>query len=332
MKARRSKPGTKSRGKRKARPAKGRAKRPAAQRPPSKVKSTKSRKKAGGTSAGRTRSKSGKGAAAKSRPAGSKSVVAAPIKTVTRGNGRGGSRYRAVALPRPSKAAAGVRRRGTRRDTRLRTVMKGRRAVPGVTIKAPQAPRVDEVLSPAALAFLAELHRKFDPQRRALLAARAERQKRFDAGELPDFPSETKEIRDREWQVAPIPSDLQDRRVEITGPVDRKMIVNALNSGATHYMADFEDANSPTWLNNIAGQVNLKDLWAGKIAFTDPESGKHYAVGPNPAVLIVRPRGWHLPEAHLFVDGAPISGALFDFGLAFFHNAKTQIAQRTGPS
>ena len=174
--------------------------------------------------------------------------------------------------------------------TRLRTAVRGRRAVPGVTIKAPRVARVDEVLTPSALAFLAELHRKFDPQRKALLAARAERQKRFDAGELPDFLAETKEIRDREGQVAPIPADLQDRRVEITGPVDRKMIVNALNSGATHYMADFEDANAPTWANNIAGQVNLKDLWAGKIAFTDPDSGKDYAVGPHPAVLIVRPR------------------------------------------
>ena len=273
----------------------------------------------------------GKARTAKGARARAKSLVATPTNTVSRGNGRAGSRFRAVALPRSAKDTTGIRPRGARRDTRLRTAVKGRRAVPGVTIKAPQVPRVDEVLTPAALAFLAELHRKFDPQRKALLAARAQRQKRFDAGELPDFPSATKEIRDREWVVAPIPSDLQDRRVEITGPVDRKMIVNALNSGATHYMADFEDANSPTWANNIAGQVNLKDLWVGKIAFTDPETGKHYAVGANPAVLIVRPRGWHLPESHLFVDGAPISGALFDFGLAFFHNAKAQIAQGTGP-
>jgi malate synthase len=344
MKAARGKLGKKSRGKRKARPAKGRAKRSAAQRPRSKIKKAKSRKRAGRTAGVLVPRKSAKEAAAKSGAAGksraakgpparvgAKSVAGSPIKTVTRGNGRAAIRVRAVALPRPSKGAAGTRRRGTRPDTRLRTVVKRRRAVPGITIKAPQAPRVDEVLNPAALTFLAELHRKFDPQRKALLAIRAERQKRFDAGELPDFLSEMKEVRDSEWQVAPVPSDLQDRRVEITGPVDRKMIVNALNSGATHYMADFEDANSPTWLNNITGQVNLKDLWAGKIAFTDPESGKHYAVGPNPAVLIVRPRGWHLTESHLFVDGAPISGALFDFGLAFFHNAKAQIAQGTGP-
>jgi malate synthase len=131
--------------------------------------------------------------------------------------------------------------------------------------------------------------------------------------------------------VALIPADLNDRRVEITGPVDRKMIVNALNSGATHYMADFEDANSPTWANNLEGQINLKDRWAGKIDFTDPQTKKRYAVGPNPAVLIVRPRGWHLPEAHLTVDGTPIAGALFDFGLYFFHNARAQLARGAGP-
>ena len=192
--------------------------------------------------------------------------------------------------------------------------------------------RYGEILTADALAFLAELHRRFDGKRRDLLAARAERQLRFDGGELPDFPPETKHIRDDDsWRVAPVPADLTDRRVEITGPVDRKMIVNALNSGATHYMADFEDANSPTWANNIEGQINLKDLWAGKIDFTDARTKKRYAVGRNPAVLIVRPRGWHLPEAHLTVDGEPIAGALFDFGLYFFHNAKALLAQGTGP-
>jgi malate synthase len=331
--------------KRKARPAKGRAKRSAAQLSRAKTKLVKSRKAPARAAATRSRRKSSKGAAAaksasrrkprtsKSQPprARSRSVVVAPVKAATRGNGRAGSRFRIVAVPRASKGASGARRHGARRDTRLPTAAKARRAISGVTIKASRVPRAGEVLSPSALAFLAELHRNFDPQRKMLLAARAERQKRFDDGELPDFLAETRDIRDREWQVAPIPADLQDRRVEITGPVDRKMIINALNSGATHYMADFEDANSPTWANNIAGQVNLKDLWAGKIAFTDPDSGKDYAVGPNPAVLIVRPRGWHLPESHLFIDGAPISGALFDFGLAFFHNAKAQIAQGTGP-
>ena len=131
--------------------------------------------------------------------------------------------------------------------------------------------------------------------------------------------------------MAPIPPDLRDRRVEITGPVDRKMIVNALNSGANVFMADFEDANSPTWTNNIEGQINLKDRWAGKLDFTDPDNRKHYKVGDKPAVLIVRPRGWHLVEEHLTVDGEPVSGALFDFGLYFFHNAKAQIAAGTAP-
>jgi malate synthase len=341
MKATRARSGKKSRGKRKARPVKGRAKRSAAKPSRSKAEAAKSHK-APARAAARARRKSVKDASSpklgggrKTRPSKGQTrragapLGAAPGKTATRGNGRARTGFRSATLPRP--AVAGARRRGARRDTRLPVAVRRRRAIRGVAVKAAGVPRVDEILSPAALAFLAELHRKFDPQRKALLAARAERQKLFDAGQLPDFLAETKEIRDREWQVAPIPADLQNRRVEITGSVDRKMIVNALNSGATHYMADFEDANAPTWANNIAGQVNLKDLWAGKIAFTDPDSGKDYAVGPNPAVLIVRPRGWHLPEAHLFIDGAPISGALFDFGLAFFHNAKAQIAQGTGP-
>jgi malate synthase len=201
----------------------------------------------------------------------------------------------------------------------------------GIAVAGHMEPRFEEILSPEALAFLGELHRRFDARRRDLLAARAEQQKRYDAGEAPDFLAETRHIRESDWKVAPIPADLMDRRVEITGPVDRKMIVNALNSGATDYMADFEDANSPTWSNNVEGQLNLKDLWDGQIAFTDPASGKHYAVGNNPAVLIVRPRGWHLLEEHLTVDGVPISGALFDFGLYFFHNAKAQLARGTGP-
>src|SRR5450631_4346162 len=205
-------------------------------------------------------------------------------------------------------------------------------SVPGVVVRGRIGPRYAEILSCDALAFLAQLHRRFDGNRRDLLAARSERQKRFDAGELPDFPPETRHIRDDDsWRVAPIPADLTDRRVEITGPVDRKMIVNALNSGATHYMADFEDANSPTWANNLEGQINLKDRWQGQIDFTDPHTKKRYAIGPKPAVLIVRPRGWHLPEAHLTVDGAPISGALFDFGLYVFHNANAQLAQGSGP-
>ncbi|WP_083850424.1 malate synthase A [Rhodovulum sp. PH10] len=201
----------------------------------------------------------------------------------------------------------------------------------GVAVKGRMGPRYTEILSPGALAFLAELHRKFEERRRECLEARRERQARFDAGELPDFLAETQEIRDGDWTVGPIPADLQDRRVEITGPVDRKMIVNALNSGATHFMADFEDANSPTWANVIEGQINLRDRFEDKIDFTDETSGKRYALGETPAVLIVRPRGWHLVEEHLTVDGEPISAALFDFGLYVFHNAKTLLARGTGP-
>ncbi len=198
-------------------------------------------------------------------------------------------------------------------------------------IHAPVTGRAGEILTPEALEFLAGLHRRFDGRRRELLAARAERQTRFDAGERPDFLASTKAIRDGDWKVAPIPADLMDRRVEITGPTDRKMIINALNSGAKVFMADFEDATSPTWANLIDGQINLKDRWAGTLAFTDGVSGKAYALGSRPAVLMVRPRGWHLPEKHLTVDGEPMAGALFDFGLYFFHNAQAQIAAETGP-
>lgn len=193
-------------------------------------------------------------------------------------------------------------------------------------------PRYDEILSKEALAFLAALHTKFNPTRLALLEARAERQKSFDKGALPDFLAETKSVRDGNWTVAPLPADLLDRRVEITGPVDKKMIINALNSGARVFMTDFEDASSPTWANMVEGQLNLKDLWAGKLDFTDETSGKAYAVGPNPAALMVRPRGWHLSERHMHVEGARMSGSLFDFGLYVFHNAKTMIARGKTPA
>ncbi|MFG1397852.1 malate synthase A [Roseixanthobacter pseudopolyaromaticivorans] len=201
----------------------------------------------------------------------------------------------------------------------------------GLVITGKLAPRYDEILTPEALAFVAELQRNFNATRLALLEARATRQARFDAGELPDFLAETQGIRDAEWSIAPLPQDLLDRRVEITGPVDRKMIVNALNSGAKVFMADFEDASSPFWSNMIEGQINLKDRWAGAIDFHDPSNGKDYKLGETPAVLIIRPRGWHLPEAHVEVDGAPVSGALFDFGLYAFHNAKAALAQGSGP-
>jgi malate synthase len=206
-------------------------------------------------------------------------------------------------------------------------------SVPGIEIRAAAAsPRADEILSPPALAFLADLNRRYDARRRELLARRAERQKRFDAGELPDFLIETRAIREGDWKVAPIPADLLDRRVEITGPVDRKMIVNALNSGAKVFMADFEDASSPAFANMIEGQANLLDLWNGRIDFTDPASGKLYAVKAKPAALMVRPRGWHLDERHVLVDGKVMSGSLFDFGLSVFHSARLQLAKGSTPA
>jgi malate synthase len=188
----------------------------------------------------------------------------------------------------------------------------------GVEVLGPVEGRAAEILTPEALGFVAELHRRFDPERKRLLAARQERQERLDAGERPDFLEATREIRESEWQVAPAPPELQDRRVEITGPVDRKMVINALNSGARVFMADFEDANSPSWQNNVDGQVNLRDANAGTISLDTGE--KTYDLGDDPAVLLVRPRGWHLVERHVLVDGAPISCSLFDFGLYVFHN------------
>ncbi|WP_310467131.1 malate synthase A [Sphingomonas sp.] len=189
----------------------------------------------------------------------------------------------------------------------------------------------DAILSPDALDFIAELHVRFDARRRALLDARAERQLRFDVGELPDFLSETKDIRDAEWTVGAIPADLQDRRVEITGPTNAKMIINALNSGAKVFMADFEDATAPLWDELIQGQANLRGRWQGRLDFTDDTSGKHYAIGDDPAVLLVRPRGWHLDERHLTVDGRAVAGGLVDFGLYLFHNARAALDAGSGP-
>ncbi|HEY7901751.1 MAG TPA: malate synthase A [Caulobacteraceae bacterium] len=201
----------------------------------------------------------------------------------------------------------------------------------GIEIAGPLEGRASEVLTGEALAFVADLHRRFDARRRELLTARKARQRRFDAGEGPDFLPETAAIRDTDWVIAPLPPDLLDRRVEITGPVDRKMIINALNSGAKVFMADFEDATSPTWRNIVEGQVNLKDRWSGRLDFTDAGNGKRYALREDPAVLMVRPRGWHLPERHLVIDGREASGSLVDFGLYLFHNAHAQLAHGTGP-
>jgi malate synthase len=201
---------------------------------------------------------------------------------------------------------------------------------PGVTLRGAWTPDFARVLTPEAVQFVAKLARTFGARRETLLAHRQERQAAFMRGERPQFLPETKAIREGDWKVAPLPKDLLDRRVEITGPVDRKMIINALNSGANVFMADFEDANSPTWDNVVRGQFNLMDAVRGTIEY-DADNGKHYALGPKPAVLFVRPRGWHLPERHLEVDGKPVSGSLFDFGLFFFHNAKEQLSRGTGP-
>jgi len=200
-----------------------------------------------------------------------------------------------------------------------------------VDITAPVTGRMSEILTPEALAFLGELHTRFEPKRQERLAARRARQAQFDAGALPDFLPETAHVRDGDWRVAAIPADLKDRRVEITGPVDRKMIINALNSGAKVFMADFEDANSPTFANCIDGQVNLKDRWADQLTYDDPATGKAYRLSDAPAVLIIRPRGWRLDERHATVNGEPMSGALFDFGLYMFHNARAAIAAGSGP-
>ena len=201
----------------------------------------------------------------------------------------------------------------------------------GVAIRGAMKPGYEKVLTPEAIDFAVELEREFGAERRRLLARRGEIQRRLDAGWKPDFLPATKPIGDGDWRVAPIPRDLQDRRVEITGPTDRKMVINALNCGANVFMADFEDANTPTWDNLVEGQANLSDAVRRTIAFDDPQTGRHYSLNGTTAVLFVRPRGWHLPEAHVLVDGEPMSGALFDFALFFFHNAKELTARGTGP-
>ena len=200
----------------------------------------------------------------------------------------------------------------------------------GVEIKGPIIGEHKDILTRDAMEFLAELARKFEDRRRELLERRVARQQEIAKGRLPDFLPETKEIREGDWTVAPIPDDLQDRRVEITGPVERKMVINALNSGANVFMADFEDSNTPTWENNLQGQINLRDAVTRTISFTSAE-GKKYQLAERTATLFVRPRGWHLVEKGLLVDGNPISGSLFDFGLFFFHNAKELAPQGSGP-
>jgi malate synthase len=201
----------------------------------------------------------------------------------------------------------------------------------GVEIHATLADRYDTILTPEAVAFAVALQREFNPVRKELLAARVSRQARLDAGERPDFLAETVGIREADWSVASLPADLLDRRVEITGPVDRKMIINALNSGAKVFMADFEDSTTPTWENVLDGQMNLYDAVRRTITFADPATGKQYALKEKPAVLFVRARGWHLEERHVWVDGEAMSGSIFDFALYFFHNAKELLSRGTGP-
>jgi len=216
------------------------------------------------------------------------------------------------------------------KHTKTATDLPSRGAGSGVEVRTPTVDRASEILSPEAIAFVVALHRKFNTTREALLAKRAERQATFDAGRLPDFLPETRTIREGSWRVAPVPQDLRDRRVEITGPVDRKMVINALNSGASTFMADFEDANSPTWENLIAGHVNLIDAIRRTITFTNPD-GRTYRLAEKTATLLVRPRGWHLLETHMRVDGRPVSGSLLDFGLYVFHNARALLERGTGP-
>jgi malate synthase len=200
----------------------------------------------------------------------------------------------------------------------------------GIEVNAPVSAEFAEILTPAALSFIATLARAFEAKRVELLQKRVLRQAELDAGKLPDFLPETAPIRNSAWTVAPIPPDLQDRRVEITGPVDRKMVINALNSGAKVFMADFEDSHAPTWEATIQGQINIRDAIDGTITYTSPE-GKNYQLNAQTAVMLVRPRGWHLNEKHVLIDGKPISGGIFDFGLYFFHNAQRLLGKGTGP-
>jgi malate synthase len=200
----------------------------------------------------------------------------------------------------------------------------------GIDIRGPVNHEQAQILSPEALDFIVELHREFNPRRLELLAQRRQRQEAIDRGDLPSFLPETASIRQGGWKVDPVPADLQNRRVEITGPVDRKMVINALNSGANCYMADFEDSHAPTWEATLDGQMNLHDAVRGGIEYASPD-GKRYRLNqPGATTLLVRPRGWHLPEKHLRIDGQPVSGSLFDFALYFFHNARYRVDQGSG--
>ncbi len=202
---------------------------------------------------------------------------------------------------------------------------------PRIEVLGPMGPGYDTLLTEGALHFVARLAEKHTPMVRTLLEKRVATQARYDRGELPDFLASTQPVRDGDWKVAPLPEDLLDRRVEITGPPERKMVINALNSGAKTFMADFEDSNAPTWANCVEGQMNLRDAVRRTIDFVQPDTQKRYALVERPAVLLVRPRGWHLVEAHMRVDGEPVPAGLFDFGLYFYHNAEELLARGSGP-
>ncbi|MEL7108259.1 MAG: malate synthase A [Pseudomonadota bacterium] len=220
-------------------------------------------------------------------------------------------------------------------DTIIETAVSAARPTPRhrrpAEVKASIPAEYERVLTHRALLFIADLERRFGPQRKILLENRKLAQMRFDDGELPSFPLETEHIRKSVWEVAPVPKALQDRRVEITGPVDRKMMINALNSGAKMFMADFEDASSPTFANMVEGQANMQDYADGNLAFDDEARGKSYRLNEETATMLVRPRGWHLEESHVTVDGLPMSASLFDFGLHIFHNGKKLMEQEKGP-
>ncbi len=201
----------------------------------------------------------------------------------------------------------------------------------GIEVTAEVPEEFEEILTPEAVGFVAKLAREFGNRVDEILQARQERQERINAGEMPDFLPETEEIRKGDWQIASIPEDLQDRRVELTGPPDRKMTINALNSGASCWMADFEDANCPTWHNMLESQLNMKEAIGRTIAFDDPSSGKHYELNDEVAVILARPRGWHLFEKHMLVDGKEVPAGIFDFGLYFFHNAQALLDSGSGP-
>lgn len=256
------------------------------------------------------------------RPAAKKAKTTKKRKTTVRAATKPSATVARRAPKRPARAAA---------PRRAPAANKGLSLPAGVKINAKMKPGFEEILTREAVEFIVGLERKFGERRRELLARRAEYQKRLDRGEKPDFLPETANIREGDWTVAPLPKDLLDRRVEITGPTDRKMVINAMNCGASVFMPDFEDANTPTWDNMIEGQINLRDAIRRTITFDDPSSGKHYKLNDKTAVLIARPRGWHLPEKHVLVDGKPMSGSIFDFGLYFFHNAKELLSRGSGP-